>query len=109
LAELDAYLDWMATRLRRSGYRGCPQLNVAAELPDPDHPARRVGRAHEEKMRQHFASLAERLGLSSPHDFGLQLALVFDGAFISAPLSDGARVANTLRATVHALLKAARA
>src|SRR5262245_31130334 len=29
--ELEAYLDWVATRLRRPGYRGCPQLNVAAE------------------------------------------------------------------------------
>ena len=106
-AELDAYVDWMATRLRRPGYRGCPQLNVAAELPDSKHPARRVARAHEEKMRERFASLARRLGLRRPVEIGAQLALIFDGAFISAPVSDGDQLAATFKKTVRTLLKAA--
>src|ERR1700752_4241203 len=38
--ELEAYLQWMEVRLRRPGYRGCPPLNVAAELPDPAPPPR---------------------------------------------------------------------
>jgi AcrR family transcriptional regulator len=104
--ELAAYLDWMETRLRRPGYRGCPQLNVAAELPDRKHPARRVAEAHKEKMRERFASLAKRLGLRRPNAVGGQLALAFDGAFISAPIAGGERLAKTLRETVAALLKA---
>lgn len=107
--ELNAYLDWMETRLRRANYRGCPQLNVAAELPDPKHPARRVAEAHKEKMRLRFSELAQRLSLSDPEMIGGQLALVFDGAFISAPLSDGEQLAAILRESVRALLAAARA
>ena len=106
-AELDGYVDWMKVRLRRPGYRGCPQLNVAAELPDPKHPARLVARAHEDRMRERFTSLARRLGLRKPETVGEQLALVFDGAFISAPVSDGEQLAKTFKATVRALLKAA--
>jgi AcrR family transcriptional regulator len=106
--ELNAYLDWMEARLRRPAYRGCPQLNVIAELPDPDHPARRVAEAHKERMRQRFAAIAERLGLRKPKKVGEQLALVFDGAFISAPLGGRERLAKTLRETVGALLKASR-
>jgi AcrR family transcriptional regulator len=106
-AELAAYVDWMEERLQRPRYRGCPQLNVAAELPDPKHPARQVARAHEEKMRARFASLAKRLGLSQPNEVGAQLALIFDGAFISAPISDGERLAVTFKKTVRALVKAA--
>ncbi len=105
--ELAAYLDWMEVRLRRPGYRGCPQLNVAAEIPNPKHPARRVAEAHKEKMREHFSQLAMRLKLRHPKQVGAQLALVFDGAFISAPLSDGEQLAATLRGSVHALLAAA--
>jgi AcrR family transcriptional regulator len=106
--ELAAYLDWMEVRLRRPGYRGCPQLNVAAEIPDAKHPARRVAEAHKEKMRQRFSELAKRLKLRHPKKVGAQLALVFDGAFISAPLGNGELLATTLRDSVRALLTAAR-
>jgi AcrR family transcriptional regulator len=107
-AELEAYLDWMEVRLRRTAYRGCPQLNVAAELPDPKHPARRVAEAHKDKMRRQFSELAKRLHLRDPEKVGAQFAMAFDGAFISAPLSDGKRLAATLRDTIRVLSAAAR-
>ena len=43
-AELDAQLDRIAGRVGRPRYRGCPQINVAAEFPEADHPARKVQR-----------------------------------------------------------------
>lgn len=105
--ELDAYLGWIEERLRRRNYRGCPQLNVAAELPDPRHPARRVAEAHKIKMRDRFSRLAKRLGLKHANQVGGQLALAFDGAFISAPLTDGEELAAILRQTVRAILRSA--
>lgn len=108
-AELEGYLAWMESRLRRPGYRGCPQLNVAAELPDPHHPARRIASAHKERMRRRFASIAQRLGLRDPGHVGARLALAFDGAFISAPLESGERLAATLRGSIRALVQSARA
>ena len=108
-AELEAYLDWMDTRLRRPGYRGCPQLNVAAELANPKHPARRIAVEHKERMRHRLTEVAARMKLHDPESVGAQLALVFDGAFMSAPLGAGDRMAVTLRNSVHALIKAARA
>ena len=106
--ELEALLHWMDVRLRRPGYRGCPQLNVAAELPDPAHPARRVAAAHKEKMRRRLSSIAERLQLNDPEKVGSQLALAFDGAFISAPFGQGEQLAATLRHTVKAIVESAR-
>src|SRR5215207_1875718 len=35
-AELDAHLQWIGERVGRANYRGCPQLNVAAEFPEID-------------------------------------------------------------------------
>lgn len=107
-AELDAYLDWMDVRLRRTGYRGCPQLNVVAELTDPKHPARKIATRHKERMRERFRELAKRMGLDKPKQIGAQLALVFDGAFMSAPLGAGVEMADTLRRTVAALLESQR-
>lgn len=106
-AELDTYLEWMRVRLCRPGYRGCPQLNVVAELADQDHPARRVAKAHKDRMRRHFSALAERLGLSEPDSVGAQLAMAFDGAFTSAPLGNGDALAATLTSTVRSILAAA--
>lgn len=105
-AELDAYLDWMEVRLRRPGYRGCPQLNVVAELTDPKHPARRIATTHKVKMQERFAHLAARMKLTPPDRVGSQLALIFDGAFMSAPLGAGEAMADTLRGAVDAVLKA---
>ena len=106
--ELNAYLDWMDIRLKRPGYRGCPQLNVVAELADPKHPARRIAIEHKARMRARLTDIAKRLKLSEPANVGAQLALSFDGAFMSAPLGAGEPMARTLRDTVSALLKAAR-
>jgi len=107
-AELEAYLDWMDNRLKRPGYRCCPQLNVAAELANPKHPARRIAVEHKERMRRRLTEIAERMKLHDPQSVGGQLALTFDGAFMSAPLGAGDRIAVTLGETVHALIKAAR-
>src|SRR5690349_14684899 len=104
-AELAAYLDWMDVRLRRPGYRGCPQLNVIAELTDPKHPARRIATGHKDRMRERFTDLATRMRLAGPDHVGAQLALIFDGAFMSAPLGAGEPMADTLRETVGAILK----
>lgn len=106
--ELEAYVEWVAERLKRPGYRGCPQLNVAAELPDPNHPAIQVAQAHKERMRGHFSALAERLGLRRADEVGAQLALAFDGAFISAPFGHGDLLARPLRAAVKAIVEASR-
>jgi hypothetical protein len=44
--------------------------------------------------------------LTRPDRVGSQLALIFDGAFMSAPLGAGEAMADTLRGTVDAVLKA---
>ena len=44
--ELDAPMHWIGPPLSRSNYRGCPQINVAAEILEHDHPSRGVARAH---------------------------------------------------------------
>jgi len=105
--ELRAYLDWMDVRLIRPGYRGCPQLNVAAELANPKHPARRAAVEHKERMRSRLCDIAARMNLRDPERVGSQLALAFDGAFMTAPLGKGDRAAASLRDIVNVVLKSA--
>jgi AcrR family transcriptional regulator len=82
-AELMSLLDWIGKRVSRDGYRGCPQINVAAEFADPEHPARQIRRRHKSKMFERLKDIVERIGVRRPEDTAIQLALLIDGAFTS--------------------------
>lgn len=89
-AELEAQLEWIGDRVGRPGYRGCPQINVAAEFPDIDHPARAVAVAHKRELRRRLKDIADRLHAKHPDDLALKLSLLINGAFVSGQIfSDG--------------------
>jgi AcrR family transcriptional regulator len=83
MRELMALLDWIGRRVSRDGYRGCPQINVAAEFSDPNHPARKIRARHKEAMFERLKALVNRIGSSRADEAAYQLALLVDGAFTS--------------------------
>jgi AcrR family transcriptional regulator len=107
-AELDAHLGWIGERVGRPNYRGCPQINVAAEFPDIDHPARKVAAAHKRQMRQRLKGIAERLGVARPDQLAGQLSLLINGAFVSSQIFEPGEATPLLRHTAHALIEANR-
>jgi AcrR family transcriptional regulator len=107
-AELAAQLEWMGERVGRSNYRGCPQLNVAAEFPDLDHPARAVATAHKEELRRRLRELAERLDTRRPDELAAQLSLVINGAFVSSQMFSAGEATPMLVGTARTLVAAAR-
>jgi AcrR family transcriptional regulator len=106
--ELDSHLGWIGERVGRPNYRGCPQINVAAEFPDMDHPARKVAAAHKRQMRQRLKGIAERLGVARPDELAGQLSLLINGAFVSSQIFEPGEATPLLRRTAHALIKASR-
>ncbi|MFW6040019.1 MAG: TetR/AcrR family transcriptional regulator [Gemmatimonadota bacterium] len=107
-AELEAHLDWIGERVGRPGYRGCPQINVAAEFADADHPAREVAAAHKREMRRRLKDLAEQLGVPRPDELAGQLSLVINGAFVSSQILGPGEAAPLLRRMAWALVEAGR-
>jgi AcrR family transcriptional regulator len=107
-AELAAQLHWIAERLSRSRYRGCPQINVAAEFAAAEHPARQVARVHMQALRTRLEALARRLGVAHPDALALQLAVLVNGAFVSSELLAGQPAEKLLRQAAAALVEAAR-
>ena len=82
-AELMSLLNWIGKRVSRDGYRGCPQINVAAEFADPEHPARKIRSQHKAEMLKRLRYIVGRIGVKRPDDTAVQLALLIDGAFTS--------------------------
>jgi AcrR family transcriptional regulator len=105
-AELDAQLDWMGRRAGQPDYRGCPQLNVAAEFPDPEHPARKVATAHKRELRRRLKGIAERLNTDTPDELAGQLALLINGVCVSTPILEPAEAITLLRNAAGALISA---
>jgi AcrR family transcriptional regulator len=107
-AELDAHLGWIGERVGRPNYRGCPQINVAAEFPDIDHPARKVASAHKCQMRQRLKGIAERLGVVRPDELAGQLSLLINGAFVSSQIFEPGEATPLLQRMSRTLIEASR-
>jgi AcrR family transcriptional regulator len=69
-------------------FHGCMFINAAVEFPDPEHPARRVARAHKTWLKTYLgALLAEMLTAKAAERLALQCAHLLDGATVAAQLS----------------------
>ncbi len=106
-AEIEAHMRWIGKRLARSNYRGCPQINVAAEFAEAGHPARAVSRAHMQAMRRRLTELARRLGAARPGELAAQLGVLVNGAFVSASMLTPDEATRVLLASARALIAAA--
>ena len=71
-------------------YRGCPFMNVSAELPDPQHPARLVALEVTRELRRRVRQLVDTIdGIRDPVELTDQLVLLINGT-LSAALCLGA-------------------
>ena len=107
VAEIEAHMRWIGKRLARANYRGCPQINVAAEFAEAAHPAREVSRHHMQAMRKRLAELAKRFGAARPNDLAAQLGVLVNGAFVSASMLTPDEATRVLLASARALLASA--
>lgn len=107
-AELDAHMRWIGERLARLNYRGCPQINVAAEFAEHNHPARLVSQRHMQSLRSRLHDIAKRLNVPRPKQLAAQLAVLVNGAFVSAGLLGPDEATGVLRGALKALLAGAR-
>lgn len=107
--ELRAHMRWIGARLARANYRGCPQINVAAEFAEQDHPARQVSQRHMQALRGRLQGIAMRLEVPRPDRLAAQLAVLVNGAFVSSGLLSSEESTDVLLAALEALLAGARA
>jgi AcrR family transcriptional regulator len=64
--------------------RGCGLANAAVELPDNDHPARRVIREYKIELRERLIRLCRDARLADPERLADQVFLICEGARVTA-------------------------
>src|SRR5215472_12132840 len=83
-AQLRAWLREMAAHLAASDERGCPLANAAVELPERDHPARRVIEECKNAQRERLIELCRAARLGEPDLLADELNLLLEGARVTA-------------------------
>jgi len=83
-AQLRAWLKNMAAHVANGDERGCALANAAVELPEKDHPARRVIEAFKTAQRERLVQLCAAASLAEPEMLADELFLLLEGARITA-------------------------
>jgi AcrR family transcriptional regulator len=84
LAQLRAWLKEMSDHVVSRNERGCPLVNAAVELPEKDHPARRVIEECKSAARAKVIGLCRGAGLNEPELLADELSLMLEGARVTA-------------------------
>jgi hypothetical protein len=74
----------MAGHLAGGNDRGCALANAAVEIPEKDHPARRVIEECKVARTQRLATLCAAAGFSDPDGLADELELLIEGGRIRA-------------------------
>ncbi|GAA3292916.1 TetR/AcrR family transcriptional regulator [Dactylosporangium vinaceum] len=65
-------------------FHGCPFVNTAVELHDPDHEASIVALSFKQRLEEYFLEHAKAMGGADPAFLAARLTMLFDGAAVRA-------------------------
>jgi len=102
-----AWLKDMGQLMTRPESRGCPMVNAAVEIPDADHPGRKVIEQHKSAMRDRLASACRKAGLAHPELLADQIHMLVEGAGVSLQSIGPEGPSHRLVRIVEGLLDAA--
>lgn len=108
-AHLLAYLEGLAQRATKTGYRGCGLTNAAVEYPQAGHPARKVAEANKRALRSRLVAMAKRMGAADAQALGDGLLLLIEGVYASGQLFGKGGPAKSLVENAKRLIDASLA
>ena len=83
-AQLRGWLAAMEAHVVDADQRGCALANAAIELPEKEHPARRVIEQFKIAQRDRLVGLCRATGIAEPEMLADELFLLLEGARVSA-------------------------
>jgi AcrR family transcriptional regulator len=103
--------DWsrrVAAKLAEMEGRGSALANALAELPERDHPARRIIEAHKVREHKHVQKLCEAAGFQDPALAANMFYLLLEGAFSCVQCKGIKRVGEDLVELVDRMIANSR-
>jgi hypothetical protein len=109
LALFDALDDWFNGRALYSlGFHGCAFINAAGEYSSPDDPVHRTCAEHKRLIVEFLRKLASEAGAADPVELAEQLAILKDGAIVTAQVQSQPKAALRAKAIAKRLIEEAR-
>jgi AcrR family transcriptional regulator len=105
-AQILSYIDALAGRALKPGYRGCGLSNAAVEYPQPKHPGRKVAVSHKEAVRERLRELTRAMGARKPKKLADSLLLLIEGVFLTSQLFGPDGPAGAAKGAAEALIEA---
>ncbi|WP_405858921.1 TetR/AcrR family transcriptional regulator [Streptomyces sp. NBC_00090] len=102
-----ALFDGLAERFAAAEFRGCAFINTMVETADPDSPAHHVAAEHKEKVIAVLDRLLGEGGYVDHESLARQLALLGDGAIVTAVREGTPEAAVRARGVAEILLRTA--
>jgi AcrR family transcriptional regulator len=108
LAMFDALDDWFHGRaLGTLGFHGCAFIKAAGEFDSFDHPAHIASAEHKQLIVDYIAGLARAAGARDPEKLAEQLALLKEGAIVTAQIRGIEDVAQQAKQIAKQIIDAA--
>jgi AcrR family transcriptional regulator len=105
-AHLLAYVDQLAGRASRDGYRGCGLTNAVIEYPELEHPAHQVAVESKQQLRERLRELCRGMGARDPDELADGLLLLMEGSYVSGQTFGADGPARVLGAMARRLIDA---
>ena len=100
LAVFDVAADWF----QENNFYGCMYINAIGEYAAPDTPIRQVCKEFKALMRRYIENLCVDLRVLDPAGLAEELALLLEGAIVTAQVSETRARAAQVAATAAAVL-----
>jgi AcrR family transcriptional regulator len=98
------YFDWLEGWFASDTFRGCPFVNAVAELSDAEHPGTKMAVAYKEQRRLWLRDGLVRLNVPDPETLSTQVAILVEGAIISALIRGDPAMAGIAKEAARVLL-----
>lgn len=89
--------DVLESWFRMPSFHGCAFINAAAETGDPRHALRAAARRHKEMVRERIEEWARAAGAADPAELARELALLVQGAIVTAMIDPDQPAAETAK------------
>jgi AcrR family transcriptional regulator len=103
-AQIRGWATFIADEVAAWSHRGCPFINSIAELPDRNHPARRLIEEHKARQLKRLGGLCKSAGLASPDDTASEIMFVLEGAQVAAQNMSVSNIGVRLPRIVNAIV-----
>jgi AcrR family transcriptional regulator len=87
--------------------RGCPVVNIAVEIVDDDHPAKRSIHDHNDEIASRLRELCRQMGTRQPEELAASLTLLLIGVFTSRMVFNNVKSVGSVSRAAAALLDSA--